>query len=482
MLTQSIFVFVLLLVRPLGQVGTPEEVEWIKENAQASEWLQKGRYAEAAKSFSKSVQLAEKFGADDERLGESLNGLAEAYRLQENYAGLGSVHRRILSIRWSDASRKGDPAIADLVDRFADVLRLAYFPGHDFDQALKKYQEALIKARGGEALYLAMTGMLVKAELTTEAADLMDRALRTFPTSRRLRYKEAEMLRDSGRMRKALEAFQQASRMKPPPEMPPERDQAQLSFIYQRIGGVNTDLADFDAANTAYKTALEISPDNADARIALGDLYFRRGQYSDALSEYSKVLAAHSNSALPHYRVADAHLHMQNFSEAAARTADALKIDPQLRKARYVRGMALVRMGLADDGEKELQQYRKQEADAQDQINDRRNVIVANRGAAALALSGRGEEALSSFRKAISEHPRAASLRLNFALALQTLGRTRESASTLQDLLDSGLSDDFLVYRSIARAYESLKNEPSRVKYDALSVRSIDAALEEELR
>ena len=145
MLTQSIFVFVLLLVRPLGQVGTPEEVEWIKENAQASEWLQKGRYAEAAKSFSKSVQLAEKFGADDERLGESLNGLAEAYRLQENYAGLGSVHRRILSIRWSDASRKGDPAIADLVDRFADVLRLAYFPGPDFEQSLKKYQEALAK-------------------------------------------------------------------------------------------------------------------------------------------------------------------------------------------------------------------------------------------------------------------------------------------------------------------------------------------------
>jgi len=52
----------------------------------------------------------------------------------------------------------------------------------------------------------------------------------------------------------------------------------------------------------------------------------------------------------------------------------------------------------------------------------------------------------------------------------------------LQELLDSGLGDDFLVYRSIARAYESLKNEPSRVKYDALSVRSIDAALEEELR
>jgi hypothetical protein len=49
-------------------------------------------------------------------------------------------------------------------------------------------------------------------------------------------------------------------------------------------------------------------------------------------------------------------------------------------------------------------------------------------------------------------------------------------------LLDKGITDDFLVYRSLSRAYESLKDEKANQKYAALYIRQIDAALEEELR
>src|SRR5262249_17904189 len=164
---------------------------------------------------------------------------------------------------------------------------------------LKKYQDALNKTPGTEALYLAMSSLLVRAELTEEAAEVMQHAARAFPSSRRLRYKEAEMHRDSGRMRKALETFQQASQMKAPAGMPPELDRSQLSFIYQRIGGINTDLTEFDAAIEAYKKSLEISPENADARVALGDMYLRRGQYRDALTEYARVITEHPDKAIP---------------------------------------------------------------------------------------------------------------------------------------------------------------------------------------
>ncbi len=458
------------------------EAAWTTENAAALDALQKGRYAEAATAFSKAVQIAEKFGADDERLGESLNGLAEAYRLQENFAGAGSVYRRILSIRWSSDSNKGDAAVADLVDRFADVVSLAYFKGSQFAEALKKFQEALNRTPPSEALYLAMSNILVKAELTAEAADVMQRAVRAFPSSRRLRYKEAEMHRDSGRMRKALETFQAASQMKAPAGMPAERDRLQLSFIYQRMGGINTDLTQFDDAIAAYKKSLDISPENADARIALGDLYLRRGQQSESLAEYRRVLAMHPDSALPHYRIADANLQMGNFPEATAAAARAVKIDPNLRKAHYVNGMALVRMGRAGEGEKELQEYRKQEADAQAELNNQRDVSVSNRGASAFVLNGQAENAIALFRKSIESHSGAASLRLNLGIALNILGRPREAAATLQNLLDSGITDDFLVYRSLAHVYEILKDEKASQKYGALYVRKVDAALEEELR
>ena len=66
----------------LLQLENAVEEEWKTENDAASERLQKGNYDEAAKSFLKAVQIAEKFGADDYRLGQSLNGLAEAYLMQ----------------------------------------------------------------------------------------------------------------------------------------------------------------------------------------------------------------------------------------------------------------------------------------------------------------------------------------------------------------------------------------------------------------
>jgi tetratricopeptide (TPR) repeat protein len=466
----------------LVQLVAPAELDWATENAAAEDSLKKGRYPEAVRSFSRAVQLAEKFGADDDHLGQSLNGLAETYRLQENYAALGSMYRRILSIRWSATTNKSDTAVADLVDRFAGVLSLAYFRGSQFTDALKKYQDALNSTPVSEALYLAMSSTLVKAELTAEAADVMQRAVRAFPSSRRVRYKEAEMHRDSGRMRKALETFEAASQMKPPAGLTPELDRSQLSFIYQRIGGINTDLAQLDAAIEAYKKSLEISPENADARVALGDAYLRRGQKPEAVNEYARVVSTHSDKALPHYRLADANLQMGNFSEAAASAALALKIDPQLRKARYVNGAALVRMGRTEEGQRELDEYNKQETAAQADMNNQRDVLVLNRGASALVLDGRTDEAIALFRKGIEAHPGVAALALNFGLALDMFGRSREAAATLQALLDSGITDDFLVYKSLARVYERLKDEKASQKYSALYVRKIDVALEEELR
>jgi tetratricopeptide (TPR) repeat protein len=478
-------------VSPVGKIGNdffllelvaPSELEWITENSTASDALKKGLYPDAAKSFSKAIDLAEKFGADDDRLAQSLNGLLETYTRQQDFASAGSVYRRILAIRWSAESNKGNLAVADLVDRFTDVLGLAYFRGKQFDEALKKYQNALNQTAVSEPLFLAMTSILVKAELNAEAEDVMLRAIRTFPGSRRLRYKEAEMYRDSGRMRKALEVFQEASQMKPPASMSPDQDRLQLSFIYQRIGGINTDLTQFDAAIAAYKKALEISPKNADARMALGDLYLRRGQATEGIAEFSTLVSAFPDKAVPLYRFADANLKLGNFSEAATAAAKALKIDPQERKAHYVMGLALTRMGRAEEGQHELAEYSKQEAQAQTDINEERGILVSNRGAAALVLNGQTDDAIAAFRKSIEEHQASASLRLNFGLALGLLGRHQQAVSVLKDLIDTATGENFLVYKALAGEYASLKDEKTSQKYAAVYIQKIDAALEEELR
>src|SRR5207245_875757 len=204
-------------------------------------------------------------------------------------------------------------------------------------------------------------------------------------------------------------------------------DNLQRSIIYQRIGGINTELTQFDAAMAAYKKALEISPKNADARVALGDAYLRRDQPMEARAEYASLVSAYPDRALPLYRFADACLKIGDFAEAAAAAEKALKIDPQERKARYVRGVALMRMGRGEAGQKELEEYSRQEAQAQADLNDQRDVVVSNRGAAALVLNGMGEDAIALFQSSLKTHPDTASLRLNFGLALSQLGRSHEA-------------------------------------------------------
>ena len=194
------------------------------------------------------------------------------------------------------------------------------------------------------------------------------------------------------------------------------------------------------------------------------------------------MIASHPDSALPHYRFADANLQMGNFAEAATAAATALRLDQTHRKARYVSGMALVRVGRTAEGEKELQAYQKQEADAQAEINEQRDVVVSNRGASALLRSGEGEAALESFRKSIEAHPNVTSLRFNAGIALTLLGRHREAAAALQTLLDSGLNENFLVDRALAHEFESLQDEMASQKYSALYIRKADAALEEALQ
>ena len=62
------------------------------------------------------------------------------------------------------------------------------------------------------------------------------------------------------------------------------------------------------------------------------------------------------------------------------------------------------------------------------------------------------------------------------------LGRPRDAAAALQPLVEGGISDDFLIYKSLARDFTSLQDEKDSQKYTALYVRGVDAALEEELK
>src|SRR5262245_4285660 len=77
---------------------TPEEDRWRLQHDNAAAALQQGRYPEAVSLFLAAVQQAERFGTQDVRLAESLNGLAQVYRYQQDYAAAEPKARRSLEI------------------------------------------------------------------------------------------------------------------------------------------------------------------------------------------------------------------------------------------------------------------------------------------------------------------------------------------------------------------------------------------------
>ena len=92
---------------PIARVGdeyvlllllTAQESRWIEQIGAGVQAFQQGRYAEAEPFLVAAVEEAEAFGPQDSRLAESLNSLAELYRLQGNYAEAEPLYQRSLTI------------------------------------------------------------------------------------------------------------------------------------------------------------------------------------------------------------------------------------------------------------------------------------------------------------------------------------------------------------------------------------------------
>jgi len=333
----------------------------------------------------------------------------------------------------------------------------------------------------GEELYQAMSAILFKAQLMPEAEALMVLAAQSFPESRDVHFHLAQLYLVSGKPMKALEAFEQLSRIKAPAGFDPALDSLQQSVVYQKIGSIRAELADFEQAVSAYKKALEFTPDNSEARLGLGDVYLREGKPDDALAEYDPVAAASPQSVPAQFRIADANLRRGNYAEAATAAAKALAIDPKHQRARYIRATALLRMDRKDEGDKELELYRKLEEETRAERDRSRNVVVLNRGAAGKFLEGEPQEAIDMFLKIIESYPDVSPQYLNLGIVQSKLGRHQAAIDTFQKMLSLGMDDNFLVYWNLSQEYRLLGDMDASRRHEVVYLQNLDVALRDAL-
>jgi tetratricopeptide (TPR) repeat protein len=491
------------------------EDTWRIQYTNAQDAVREGRYPEAVAFFLEAIHQAEELGRN-ERLAESLNGLAQVYRYQQNhaeaerlarqslailersfggshpailpslvnlagvaqstgrYAEAEQIYRRALSVRWGLPDATGTSA-GQVLEALAEALTLAYAHDPTLENALDDYWKLISDASLNKTMFGVMRETLLAVPLVAEAEALMQRAIRLYPESRQLRYQFAELYVSWGKYEKAMEMFEQAARFNDGSD--PATERSQRALIYAKIAQMHFYLVQFDDALSTLTKALEINPDSPSARLLAGALYLRRNKFEEAAAEYRRVISADPAVAAAYDGLAQIHLTLGRYSECVRDAEKALQIDPWLQSARYVKAMALIRGGHDPEGRATLAEYQRREEEREKLRIDSAEVRRVSLEAGSLLAKDQRAAAMAWLQDGVRSFPQAANLYLTLGLTQSRLGLHREAAETFESMIRQKI-DNFLVHRQLGREYEALGNFEGSRRHRVIYLQRYDATLQ----
>lgn len=439
--------------------------------------LLRGNHAEAEPLARRSLSIFEKSpGAGTSNLTQSLENLAEVCRELRKFDESEQLYRRVLSVRWG-----GGADVVPVLERLADMLNLAFF-----GKPLTEAQEAFQAAPGWNGisvdLYIRMGRALRDRGLTAEPEDVMLRAIQAFPNSLEARYELAQVYAETHRWQTALDTLEGTGRVKGSGD--PGRDRYLRSRIYEEIARMHVFLFQFNEAQSNLQTALELDPGNAQASVALGDLYLKLDKPEDAAAEYAKAILLTGGNVAAYYGAAEVNRRLGRYPQAVMAADRALDINSKDAKSSYVRSMALLRDGHREDAEVELERFRKLEANDRDEEIRARMIPVALYTAIDRLENLEAEAALEVLREAILSYPDSVSLQLNLGIIQSRLGMHRDAIKTFQAVIDQGFEnqDYFLVHLNLSREYERLGDTKTSQLHRLIYLQKYDAFLKNKLK
>jgi len=250
------------------------------------------------------------------------------------------------------------------------------------------------------------------------------------------------------------------------------REQFLDPYSFLRAGTANENTGDHKGAERAYRRGLELAPDDAELRNALGWTLFQEGRPAEAVTEYERALAANPRHVKSHNNLALVLVELDRLEEAAGHFKTSLELEPKAEIYSDL-GFIMARLGKAEAA---LADYRKALELDPHCASAHFNLAVA------FVQAGKLGEAESHYRKALPGKPTAETHNgLGYVLAQQ--GRTDEAVAEFRKAIEvdakftpayNNLADALAKQGKLEEAehyYElSLAAKPSSAVYNALGL------------
>jgi tetratricopeptide (TPR) repeat protein len=214
-------------------------------------------------------------------------------------------------------------------------------------------------------------------------------------------------LKNQGKLDEAVAAYRQALRIKP-----------DLAEANSNLGNALRDQGKLDEAVTTYRDAIRIKPDLGEAHFNLGNALRDQGKLDEALASYNRALTLRSDhgEALSNRGLT---LHeLKRFEEALASYDRALSVRPDYADALNNRGNVLQELKRLDEALASYDRALKLRPYHAEALNNRCVTLHALK---------RYDEALASYDRALSLRPDHAEALSNRGLTLHELKRFEEA-------------------------------------------------------
>lgn len=180
-----------------------------------------------------------------------------------------------------------------------------------------------------------------------------------------------------------------------------------LSFY--KVGRWNVRDGNYDQAIRDFKHALELNPENVEARVALGNVLLVQSRFDESRRQFKDVISRDPANKDARWLLGSVFEKEGKLPEAMRAYERALKIDPEYAPALQAIGRLALKMGAIDSGRKHLLDAARLDPDNSSPYVDLANSYLRERNI---------DQAIIMYRRALERAPDSDTILVGLAIAL----------------------------------------------------------------